>query len=66
MLQQGSINVRLDVTNQHIAATLQLKLVEAFQKFMAQMVTVCGQPEVCLTVQPEVCLILQSMSDFST
>jgi hypothetical protein len=29
----------MDVTNQHIAFTLQLKLVEAFDKFMKQLVS---------------------------
>lgn len=41
----GSIKVRLDITSQHIAFMLQLKLVEAFEKFMTQLVTSCGLPE---------------------
>lgn len=40
----GSIRVRLDVTNQQLAFTLQLKLVEAFQKFLAQLVESCEFP----------------------
>lgn len=39
LLDKSSINIRLDVTNQHIAFTLQLKLVEAFEKFMRQLVS---------------------------
>ena len=38
LLDRSSINIRLDVTNQHIAFTLQLKLVEAFDQFMKQLV----------------------------
>jgi len=40
----GSIRIRLDVTNQQLAFTLQLKLVEAFQKFLAQLVDSCDFP----------------------
>lgn len=40
----GSIRIRLDVTNQQLALTLQLKLVEAFQKFLAQLVESCDFP----------------------
>jgi len=38
MLERSTIRVRLDSTNQHISYTLQLKLVEAFQSFMKQLV----------------------------
>ena len=40
----GSVRIRLDVTNQQLAFTLQLKLVEAFQKFLAQLVESCEFP----------------------
>ena len=39
LFNRSTINVRMDVTNQHIAFTLQLKLVEAFDKFMKQLVS---------------------------
>jgi hypothetical protein len=38
LFARSSINVRMDVTNQHIALTLQLKLSEAFEQFMKQLV----------------------------
>ena len=37
----GSIRIRLDVTNQQLAFTLQLKLVEAFHEFLVQLVESC-------------------------
>lgn len=40
----SSIKISMDVTNQHIAFTLQLKLVEAFDRFMKQMIGSCGLP----------------------
>ena len=40
----GNVRVRLDVTNQQLALTLQLKLVEAFQDFIDQMVDSCSLP----------------------
>merc|ERR1719219_1143679 len=44
-ISAGTIKIRLDVTSQHIAFTLQLKLVEAFKQFMGQLVTSCGLSE---------------------
>nr|AHK05672.1 ATP-binding cassette transporter sub-family H 103004 [Tigriopus japonicus] len=38
----SQIQVEMDITNQHIAFTLQLKFAEAFQQFMEQLVTSCG------------------------
>lgn len=38
LLEKSSIKIRMDVTNQHIALTLQMKFVEAFQTFMKQLV----------------------------
>lgn len=38
LLKESSIKIRMDVTNQHIAFTLQMKFVEAFEKFVKQMV----------------------------
>ena len=35
---QSSIKVRMDITNQHIAFTLQVKFVEAFENFTKQLV----------------------------
>ena len=35
---QSSIKVRMDITNQHIAFTLQVKFVEAFETFAKQLV----------------------------
>jgi hypothetical protein len=40
LFNKSTINVRMDVTNQHIAFTLQLKLAEAFEQFMKQLVSV--------------------------
>ena len=37
--EKSSINIRMNVTNQHIAFTLQLKFVEAFEKFTKQLVS---------------------------
>ena len=39
LFEKSTINVRMDVTNQHIAFTLQLKLAEAFEQFMKQLVS---------------------------
>ena len=39
LFNRSTINVRMDVTNQHIAFTLQLKLAEAFDQFMKQLVS---------------------------
>ena len=38
LLERSSIKIRLDITNQHIAYTLQMRLVEAFQHFLEQLV----------------------------
>ena len=38
LLEKSSIKIRLDITNQHIAYTLQMRLVEAFQHFLEQLV----------------------------
>ena len=38
LLERSSIRIRLDITNQHIAYTLQMRLVEAFQHFLEQLV----------------------------
>lgn len=40
----SSIKVKLDVTNQQLAFTLQLQLVEAFQDFLGQIVSSCNFP----------------------
>ena len=45
LLQKSSIRIKMDITNQHIAFTLQMKLVEAFQNFMKQLVSSCDIPE---------------------
>ena len=37
---QSSIKVRMDITNQHIAFTLQVKFVEAFETFAKQLVKI--------------------------
>ncbi|XP_023345381.1 ABC transporter G family member 20 [Eurytemora carolleeae] len=37
----GKIQIQLDVTNQQIAFTVQLKLAQAFQRFVDQLATVC-------------------------
>ena len=39
LMNKSTISVRLDVTNQHIAFTLQLKFVEAFEHFMKDLVS---------------------------
>ena len=39
LMEKSSIKVHMDVTNQHIAFTLQLKFVEAFEAFTKQLVT---------------------------
>ena len=39
LFDASSVRVRMDVTNQHIAFTLQMKFVEAFDGFMKQMVS---------------------------
>ena len=39
LYDKSSIKVRMDVTNQHIAFTLQMKFVEAFEKFTKQLVS---------------------------
>ena len=44
-MERSSIKVRMDVTNQHIAFTLQMKFVEAFEKFTHQLFEVCGLPK---------------------
>ena len=36
--EQSSIKVKMDITNQHIAFTLQVKFVKAFEKFGKQLV----------------------------
>jgi hypothetical protein len=36
--EESSIKVRMDITNQHIAFTLQVRFVEAFEKFVKQLV----------------------------
>ena len=36
--EESSIKVKMDITNQHIAFTLQVKFVEAFEKFGKQLV----------------------------
>ena len=38
LMEKSSIKIRLDITNQHIAYTLQMRLVEAFQHFLEQLV----------------------------
>ncbi len=38
IMEKSSIKIRMDVTNQHIAFTLQMKFVEAFESFMKQLV----------------------------
>lgn len=38
LLDKSSIKIRMDITNQHIAFTLQMKFVEAFEMFMKQLV----------------------------
>ena len=38
LFDKSSVKIRMDITNQHIAFTLQMKFVEAFDKFMKQMV----------------------------
>jgi hypothetical protein len=45
LMEKSSIKVRMDITNQHIALTLQLKFAEAFQNFLEQMVTSCDLPK---------------------
>ena len=40
LIKKSSIKVKMDVTNQHIAFTLQLKFVEAFENFMKQVVSI--------------------------
>jgi len=45
VFEKSSINIRMDVTNQHIAFTLQLKFVEAFEKFTKQLFRTCEIPE---------------------
>ena len=42
LLNKSSIRIRLDITNQHIAYTLQMRLVEAFQHFLEQLVRLSG------------------------
>ena len=42
LLDKSSIKIRLDITNQHIAYTLQMRLVEAFQHFLEQLVRPSG------------------------
>ena len=39
LMEKSSIKVHMDVTNQHIAFTLQLKFVEAFEAFTKQLVS---------------------------
>ena len=39
LMDKSSIKVHMDVTNQHIAFTLQLKFVEAFEAFTKQLVS---------------------------
>ena len=43
LLEKSSIKIRLDITNQHIAYTLQMRLVEAFQHFLEQLVIMASQ-----------------------
>ena len=43
LLNKSSIKIKLDITNQHIAFTLQMKFVEAFQSFMSQLVRYCKE-----------------------
>ncbi len=45
LLERSSIKIRMDITNQHIAFTLQMKFVEAFQNFIEQLVSSCGIPK---------------------
>ncbi len=45
LLEASSIKVRMDITNQHVAFTLQMKFVEAFEAFVKQLVSSCGLPE---------------------
>lgn len=40
----------MDVTNQHIAFTLQMKFVEAFEAFMKQLVSSCDIPEEVVSI----------------
>ena len=39
LMDKSSIKIHMDVTNQHIAFTLQLKFVEAFEAFTKQLVS---------------------------
>ena len=50
VINGSSITISMDVTNQHIAFTLQLKLVEAFEGFMKQLVDCCEFPEAMASV----------------
>jgi len=50
VINGSSIGISMDVTNQHIAFTLQLKFVEAFQQFMEQLVTSCDISKAIATV----------------
>ena len=43
LMEKSSIKIRLDITNQHIAYTLQMRLVEAFQHFLEQLVRFLGE-----------------------
>ena len=40
LFNDSSVKIQMDITNQHIAFTLQLKMAEAFQQFMEQLVSV--------------------------
>eukprot|EP00095_Tigriopus_kingsejongensis_P003146 maker-scaffold662_size116868-snap-gene-0.17 protein:Tk03146 transcript:maker-scaffold662_size116868-snap-gene-0.17-mRNA-1 annotation:"abc transporter" len=42
VFQGSEIQISMDITNQHIAFSLQLKFAEAFQQFMEQLVESCG------------------------
>lgn len=44
LLEKSSIKIRMDVTNQHIAFTLQMKFVEAFEAFTKQIFEACDLP----------------------
>lgn len=44
LLEKSSIKIRMDVTNQHIAFTLQMKFMEAFEAFTKQIFQVCDLP----------------------
>ena len=44
LMEKSSINIRMDVTNQHIAFTLQMKFVEAFEAFTRQIFESCDMP----------------------